>query len=182
MLTKEDYRMHGLVCGRDNCYSFCPMCGSELIFREVDGKIRPVCSTCSWVYFINPPPVVCVVPYRGEEVLLIKRGVAPKKGEWALPGGFVEVGEAPVEACLRELKEETGLVDIGKVDLISVESQSGNRYGSVVVIGYAVQIILGEKAVPGDDAQDLAWFSVKELPKMPFDSFERIVNKWLDIC
>ena len=50
--------------------------------------------------------VVCI---RGDEVLLIQRGTAPRKGEWSIPGGRIEDGETEAEACLRELSEETAV-------------------------------------------------------------------------
>jgi len=50
--------------------------------------------------------VVCI---RGDEVLLIQRGTAPRKGEWSIPGGRIESGETEAQACLRELSEETAV-------------------------------------------------------------------------
>ena len=50
--------------------------------------------------------VVCI---RGEEVLLIQRGTAPRKGEWSIPGGRIEAGETEAQAALRELSEETSV-------------------------------------------------------------------------
>ena len=50
--------------------------------------------------------VVCI---RGDEVLLIQRGTAPRKGEWSIPGGRIEDDETEAEACLRELSEETAV-------------------------------------------------------------------------
>ena len=57
----------------------------------------------------NPALAVDAAVRRGDEVLLIQRGNEPWKGAWALPGGFVDYGEDPRDAVLRELEEETGL-------------------------------------------------------------------------
>ncbi len=178
MLSYEDYARYGIACGKENAFAFCPKCGRELVIAEVEGTWRPVCPGCGWIHYLNPPPVVCAVPYRGKEVLLIKRAVEPRKGTWALPGGFMEVGEAPVDACLRELEEETGIVSVGEVELVGVEYQPSRRYGSVVVIGYAIEVLTPEEAGPGDDAEEVAWFSRGDRPRMPFESFERVLRRW----
>lgn len=59
----------------------------------------------------NEEPTHCVgvICFRGEDVLLIQRGTAPRKGEWSIPGGRIETGETKQEAALRELMEETGI-------------------------------------------------------------------------
>jgi 8-oxo-dGTP diphosphatase len=57
----------------------------------------------------RPVPCVGVVCLRGDEVLLIRRGKAPLKGEWSIPGGRMEMGEGAAQGALRELKEETGV-------------------------------------------------------------------------
>ena len=56
----------------------------------------------------NPALAVDAAVRRGDQVLLIQRGNEPWKGAWALPGGFVDYGEDPTDAVLRELEEETG--------------------------------------------------------------------------
>lgn len=60
------------------------------------------------------PPIHCaaVICFRGEDVLLIRRGTAPRKGEWSIPGGRIEPGEREQDAALRELLEETGITAI----------------------------------------------------------------------
>jgi 8-oxo-dGTP diphosphatase len=63
----------------------------------------------------------CVVFDAKGRVLLIRRGHPPFKGKFALPGGFVEVGETVEDACRRELMEETG-VKAGRLELIGVYS------------------------------------------------------------
>jgi len=50
--------------------------------------------------------IVCV---KGDEVLLIQRGTAPRKGEWSIPGGRIEAGETEAQAAIRELTEETSV-------------------------------------------------------------------------
>lgn len=69
--------------------------------------------------------VDCVV-FKGNRIVLIRRGCEPFKGEYALPGGFVDIGESVEDACIRELKEETGL-DVKKdsLKLIGVYSKPG---------------------------------------------------------
>jgi len=57
----------------------------------------------------DPSHCVGVICFRGEDVLLIQRGTAPRKGEWSIPGGHIETGETEKEAALRELMEETGI-------------------------------------------------------------------------
>src|SRR5690606_7419628 len=63
----------------------------------------------------------CVVFDESGRVLLIRRKFPPFEGGFALPGGFVDVGETVEDACRRELKEETGL-EAGDLTLIGVYS------------------------------------------------------------
>ncbi|MCA1814613.1 MAG: NUDIX hydrolase, partial [Halobacteriales archaeon] len=57
----------------------------------------------------NPKPTVDAILLTPQGVVLVKRARAPYAGTWALPGGFVDYGEEPERACLREVEEETGL-------------------------------------------------------------------------
>ena len=65
------------------------------------------CDECNG--WLNPALAVDAAVQRGEDVLLIQRKYPPMVGYWGLPGGFVERDENPLDAVLRELKEETGL-------------------------------------------------------------------------
>lgn len=57
----------------------------------------------------SPLVGVGAVIFRGEEVLLVRRGQEPARGAWSLPGGLVELGEGLEAALMREIQEETGL-------------------------------------------------------------------------
>ena len=114
----------------------------------------------------HPVPTVGVVCLRGDQVLLIKRGTAPRLGQWSLPGGRIELGETAAAAALRELAEETGvearllgLIDV--VDGVFTSRESGEITRHYVMIDYAARWISGEP-VAGDDAADARFVSLDE--------------------
>jgi 8-oxo-dGTP diphosphatase len=107
-----------------------------------------------------PTPTVGVICFRGDEVLIIQRGKAPRLGDWSIPGGRLEWNE-PVKTCaLRELMEETGVRAelLGLVDVIDGFFGEGRHY---VLIDYAARWVEGEP-VAGDDAADTRFMPVAE--------------------
>jgi 8-oxo-dGTP diphosphatase len=118
--------------------------------------------------FSGPALTVDAVWFRRGRVLLVRRGRPPFQGSWALPGGFVEVGETVESAVVRELREETGLT--GRLGpLIGVYSDPGRdpRRPTVSVVFR----ILGPGGTPrgGDDAAQAEWFPIRALPPLAFD-------------
>lgn len=96
-----------------------------------------------------PTPCAGVVCLKGDAVLLIRRGKAPRAGQWSIPGGRIEPGERAADAALRELREETGVAAVltGLIDVIDhIDEQ--RHY---VLIDYAARWTGGEP-VAGDDA------------------------------
>ena len=100
---------------------------------------------------------------KAKKFLLIKRGMAPRKGTWGSPSGFIEFGETPEEACLRELKEETGvsgqvakLVGIGRIEDKEI-------YGDILAVRYLVKAG-DEEITPSDEVEDARLFGIAELP------------------
>jgi 8-oxo-dGTP diphosphatase len=99
-------------------------------------------------------------------VLLIRRGRAPARGRWTIPGGRVKLGEALVDACAREFAEETGLtVQVG--DLVTIvervtRGQAGEIQFHYVIHDYRVRVLGGELR-PGDDALEARWVAPDEL-------------------
>jgi 8-oxo-dGTP diphosphatase len=100
--------------------------------------------------------VDCVVVDAEGRLLLIRRGNPPHKGKYALPGGFVDVGETVEDACRRELLEETG-VNAGRLQLIGVYSDPArDPRGHTCSVAFLTRIA---RAVPkaGDDAAAAEW-------------------------
>ena len=110
------------------------------------------------------------------EVLLIQRDKSPFEGRWALPGGFVQMGEPLEEAARRELEEETG---VGKVFLEQLytfgEVDRDPRERVVSVAYYALVRLSDHRIRAATDARNAAWFAVSEVPTLAFDH-ERILE------
>jgi 8-oxo-dGTP diphosphatase len=109
------------------------------------------------------------------EILLIERKNEPFKNMWALPGGFVDKDEDIETAAYRELKEETSIEDINLSQLHTFGKPGRDPRGhtiSIVHIGFLQNS--NQKIQAGDDAKNLQWFSVNQLPELAFDHREII--------
>jgi 8-oxo-dGTP diphosphatase len=158
-------------------YKYCPLCASALGIAFVEERDRQVCRECGWINYRNPLPVVaCLVRNDGGDLLLIKRGIEPCVGAWALPGGFIETEETIAEAGARELLEETGLIGMAG-RLIDVCAQNSSKYGPILIAGMEFIVEGGDISV-GDDASDAAFFSVDEIPEIPFSAHRNLIAKF----
>lgn len=114
---------------------------------------------------------------KNQQILLVKRKNQPFKGKWALPGGFVEYGEKTEDTVIREVLEETGLkTKINQLAGVYSDPDRDPR-GHIITVAYILDIIGGE-LVAGDDASDVKFFNVKELPDLSFDH-SKIINEVL---
>ncbi len=115
-----------------------------------------------------PRPLVGVgvVVLRGDEVLLVRRGKAPRRGDWSLPGGAQELGETVFEAAVREAREETGL-DVAVVGLVDVVDSITRDAAGAVRYHYTLVDVLAEwrggEARAAGDAADVAWAPLDRL-------------------
>lgn len=119
--------------------------------------------------------VDCVVIDAGNRVLLIQRRNPPFEGHWALPGGFVDLGESVEDACRREVLEETGVV-LRKIELVGVYSKPGrDPRGPTCTVAFVARV--GKRsAQAGDDAASAEWVtSWRKLP-LAFDHKEIIAD------
>tara|TARA_B100001113_G_C20624245_1_gene411884 strand:- start:54 stop:491 length:438 start_codon:yes stop_codon:yes gene_type:complete len=140
------------------------------------------CGTCGNDRWPKPSLAVDAVVTRKNgddlEVLLIRRGNEPWKGAWAFPGGFVELGENPANAVIRELMEETGIS--GKNPQLLTVRGEPNRdpRKHIVSIFYQVDVDTNRVPIAGDDAAHAEWVDMKIAMKegMAGDHYDVLEN------
>jgi 8-oxo-dGTP diphosphatase len=108
------------------------------------------------------------------QVLLIQRGNEPFKGQWALPGGFVDMDEALYDAVVRELKEETGLDVVDFRQLHTFGDPGRDPRGRNISTVFMTHLPSPVEPKAGDDAALARWFPMDELPALAFDHDEVI--------
>jgi 8-oxo-dGTP diphosphatase len=119
------------------------------------------------------------------QVLLVKRGVPPFEGQYAIPGGFIREDESLEEAALRELHEETGVRNVFLEQLYTFGDPKRDPRGRVITIAYYALIAPDKLSlVAGADAAEAQWFPASSLPPLAFDhksildyALERLRNK-----
>jgi 8-oxo-dGTP diphosphatase len=155
--------------------AFCPSCGGSLVHEQRDGRPRPVCPSCGFIVYLNPVPSVAAILSREGRVLLVKRNIDPGRGYWCLPGGFIEAGESPQDAVVREVEEETGF-RCRPLGLVDVQAVLGGYYGDIIVICYAAQVLDGTLKA-GEDAAEADFFDLDALPGFAFSVHRRFLEK-----
>ncbi len=158
-------------------YKFCPKCGNSLVHKFVkqEQTERLVCENCDFIFYINPIPAVAVILMNDRQVVLVKRKYEPRKGMWSLPAGFMEYGETTEQTAIRETKEETNL-NIKITELFGVFPGFDDPRVHVVLIVHRGEIIDGQ-IKPGDDAEEVKFFPLDELPgDIAFTAHRRILR------
>jgi 8-oxo-dGTP diphosphatase len=118
----------------------------------------------------------CVICDSDGRVLLIRRGNEPFKGAYALPGGFVDIGETVEAACRREVLEETGLA-VDELHLVGVYSDPRrDPRGHTVSIAYMTHLPRAPNPKAGSDAEAAEWVEHWRTLDLAFDHAEIIAN------
>jgi len=156
--------------------SYCPRCGGQLERRFTEGRDRDVCSACGFVFYRNPVPAVGVVVAQDGDVVMIRRKYPPRAGYWALPAGYMELGESAEEAAIRECHEETGL--LVQIDHLLGVYSFGEGEESGLVIIYAATALGGQLRAE-DDAIEAGAFPLDALPSpMAFRTHLQALDRW----
>lgn len=157
-------------------FEYCPMCGGELALRQDKDIQRKFCPECDWIYYPRVTAAAGAVVLKKDKVLLVKRGIEPFKDKWSLPAGYVSFGEHPEETMAREVKEETGLiVELSKF-LDVFQSRQDPREPGHFFFAYRAEIKSG-RVKAGDDASDIGWFDLAELPPLAWDIHAKILDR-----
>ncbi len=161
-------------------FTRCPLCGADLAQRAVQGRVRLACPACAFVAYENPASASAGVVLDGEgRVLLVRRLLEPFRGAWALPAGYQDHDEDSRSACIREVREETGLEveTLAFFDLVWV-ADDFRRAANVAV--YFCRVTGGKLRI-GDEESDVRWFGLDELPaEIGFRNRELILDRIAD--
>lgn len=151
--------------------NYCHICGS----KYEEGTSQPwVCSSCKNHYFENPSPTVDLALFNEfGEILLAERAEEPNKGQYDLPGGFLEVGETAEEGLYREAQEELGLkiddftkpIFIGSYPTTYSFSKEARP---ILIFVFAAKLISQKKPESHDDVASTRYASLERLGEIDF--------------
>ncbi len=143
----------------------CRVCGTAVAYRlpdDGDTKERAVCPACQTVHYENPLNVVGTVPAwgeSGEQVLLCKRNIEPRRGKWTLPAGFMELGETSSEGAARETDEEAG----ARFEMLGLFAVMNVVRVGQIHLFYRAQL-LSTEFNPGHETMEARLFTESEIP------------------
>jgi 8-oxo-dGTP diphosphatase len=146
----------------DPGYRFCPRCGGSLSSRCVKegDPDRLCCDACEYVFYLDPKSAAGIVARHDGRVVLLRRAVEPAYGAWVFPGGFIDRGEHPQAAAMREAQEEAGI----EVRVDGILGIYCDPPGSpVVLIVYHGEVIGGEPAAL-DESLEVGLFANDDIP------------------
>ncbi|SMD14141.1 NUDIX hydrolase [Sporomusa malonica] len=160
---------------RKQRFHFCPKCGGAVAYRRVGERERLVCGKCAYTIYENPIVGVAAIVRKNGAILLGRRASnASYAGLWCIPCGYVEYDEDIRDAVIREFLEETGLViEPGRV--YTVLSNFHNPSVHTVGVWFMAEIA-GGTLCPGDDLDQVAYFSLDAVPDLAFPTDAQVIN------
>jgi len=141
-------------------FKFCPRCATPLQIKLQMGEKRPTCPACGWVHYEDPKVAAGVLLLRGRDVLLVRRIMEPYMGTWSIPAGFFNATGLTVEIE-------------GLFDLLTGREHSR---GADIFIVYRAHFLSGSLAA-ADDADQVGWFPLFDLPPLAFETTRRVLEK-----
>ena len=153
---------HHIQHSHPRAVRFCALCGGGMHLRLVRSDMRryKVCERCGFVDFPGPKLAAgCLIAGDGK-LLLLRRAVGPQIGKWTFPGGFVDLGETPEMAAIRETKEEVGMsVRVERLLGLYCDPEHPNAAVAVYIATAGA-----EQPRTSDEASEVRYFGRGEIP------------------
>ena len=161
-------------------YKFCPLCGTTLGVIVEEGVSLPHCHGCKkFTHYDNPKGVSVLIVPRDGGIVMVKRGVAPQIGKWALPAGYINKGEGPRQAGVREGNEEVGL----DLEIVRALDEMPVPGANLFIVFYETRVV-GGVLKAGSDALEVGVFDLSNLPsseEIAFSLHEKNAREWLTL-
>ncbi|MDZ7669134.1 MAG: NUDIX hydrolase [Gammaproteobacteria bacterium] len=141
--------------------NYCSTCGEPVVYRVPpgDSRERYMCEHCTTVHYQNPRVVTgCLVTWQ-DQVLLCKRAIAPRRGYWTLPAGFLENGESAEAGALRETWEEAR----AQVELDDLYTLFSLPHISQIYMFYRARLTAPEYAA-GEETEAIGLYREDQIP------------------
>jgi ADP-ribose pyrophosphatase YjhB (NUDIX family) len=140
---------------------FCSHCGAPLRVGIPDGdnRQRHICDACDTVHYQNPKIVAGCIPEWGDKVLLCRRAIAPRRGRWTVPAGFMENGETTWQGAMRETLEEAN----ARVEMLGLYMTINLPHIDQVYMLFRARL-LDEAFSPGEESLEVGLFDETEIP------------------
>lgn len=159
-------------------YRFCPRCAGGLSRKVLrPGEVpRLYCPACGFVFYFDPKVVAVALIPLPEGVVLVRQVRGPRAGLWVLPGGFVDLGEPPERAVVREVTEETGLI----VRVSSLFQVCSHAAGQAVLLAYLTEPVAGRLGA-GWDEHEARCFALSAIPwkELAFATTQHLLQDYL---
>ena len=141
---------------------YCPHCTGQLGARALKPgePDRLVCGRCEFVYYLDPKVAAGVVAVHERKIVLLRRAIEPAYGKWVFPGGFVDRGEHPETAAVREAREEAN-VEVALKGLLGVYNAPA---GSAVIVVVYRGLVIGGEPLALDESLEVGCFTRDTIP------------------
>lgn len=156
---------------------YCVNCGAELVARIVEGRGVEGCPNDDFVLWHDPKVTTAVVVEVAGGILLGRRAIEPGRGQWCLPGGFVNDDEDPWDAAARECMEEI-CAPVEMSRLVGVYHIAKRTAPSMIGIAYEARLAEGSRPSAGLEMLEVGVFALDSLPPVAFPSHQKILDEY----
>lgn len=158
-------------------YRFCPRCATPLVVHDEEpGNPHVRCPKCAFAKWNNPLPTTIGLVVRDSEVLLLKRAIEPKEGEWDTVGGFLAPGECAEDCLQREALEEIGST-LWIDELLGTFSSVYGDAGPITVgIAFVCRIRSDSVRLSAENSA-YSWFPLDDHPEVAFQDVSKALDR-----